>query len=853
MVENLSKKIFFLLIFFFKIVVVHSEPLPLIINYSPSDYGALTQNWGVTEDKDGRIYFANNNGVLIYDGFNWKLIGLPNFKSARSISVDSNGSVLVGSRGEFGFIKIDEDNKISYKSLSKNLPNYKSNAAIYETHVLDENLIFFRSYKKLFLVEKQKVNVLDNSFKDRVERSFFTNQKLFVFIRNTGLYKFNKNNKKFNLVNESKFFDTKSKTVNGFHIIDDKRIYITRRSGIYISNNNELKKIDYKNKTINETTIYRSYQLKNSNIALATYDGIFILNKYLEIIDHFNSDKGMRSNNVRSLFEDSSGNLWAGLDDGIAKILIKSQFRFYPKLYAKTGGTVYDLNLFNNNVFISSATGLRKLSTSYVDLNAEFISVANENIKSQTWAIEPINNSLVVGHLGGLGKIDENESYSQIVSKKITGTIYSLKKSEFLKNKFFVGSEKGLFIFDNSFEEFQKVENIKSSIWRIVELPTRKEVWVFDEGKGIFRVKFDENEKISVKKFTSDDGLPSNNKLYVSKYKDKLIVGTKLGTYEFDYKIEKFIKSNFFSEKILGKNKHLIRLISINDKYLFHTVHYENFKRNQKFYQIKNETINEFPIPEVSKNVSVKYHYFKKDKLFFTSNEGVAVFDINRKEIDKKSKSKVIFSKILVNKKPIFFGGNQQSYDKEVHKIKNIFKYNENSFDFYFSATDYLDEQSNSFNTNIVNYKEKNINFSNDKKFTYENLIPGKYILEVNSKNARNKDLPALNYEFVIKKPWWQTTYFYIGEIIFFMILLFFTIISKQNNKSQKYATALTFIMILILFEYINYFLDPLFYNLTGGVPVFNILSKVLLGVLLKPIENLADKLLLMSSQYLKK
>ena len=59
--------------------VVYSEPLPLIINYSPSDYGALTQNWGVTEDKDGRIYFANNNGVLIYDGSNWKLINLPKF------------------------------------------------------------------------------------------------------------------------------------------------------------------------------------------------------------------------------------------------------------------------------------------------------------------------------------------------------------------------------------------------------------------------------------------------------------------------------------------------------------------------------------------------------------------------------------------------------------------------------------------------------------------------------------------------------------------------------------------------------------------------------------------------------
>ena len=59
--------------------------------------------------------------------------------------------------------------------------------------------------------------------------------------------------------------------------------------------------------------------------------------------------------------------------------------------------------------------------------------------------------------------------------------------------------------------------------------------------------------------------------------------------------------------------------------------------------------------------------------------------------------------------------------------------------------------------------------------------------------------------------------------------------------------------MILILFEYVNFVLDPLFYNLTGGVPIFNILSKVLLGVLLKPIEILAEKLLDLSSQYLVK
>ena len=84
-VASLNKIFFIFFVFLIFEVSAFSKPIPQIINYSPSEYGALTQNWGVTEDKDGRIYFANNNGVLIYDGSNWKLINLPDFKITRFI------------------------------------------------------------------------------------------------------------------------------------------------------------------------------------------------------------------------------------------------------------------------------------------------------------------------------------------------------------------------------------------------------------------------------------------------------------------------------------------------------------------------------------------------------------------------------------------------------------------------------------------------------------------------------------------------------------------------------------------------------------------------------------------------
>ena len=41
---------------------------PFIRNYTPKEYGADVQNWGITQDDQGVMYFANNDGLLEYDG-----------------------------------------------------------------------------------------------------------------------------------------------------------------------------------------------------------------------------------------------------------------------------------------------------------------------------------------------------------------------------------------------------------------------------------------------------------------------------------------------------------------------------------------------------------------------------------------------------------------------------------------------------------------------------------------------------------------------------------------------------------------------------------------------------------------
>mgnify|MGYP003539016698 CR=1 FL=1 len=56
-----------LLLLFFAIPLlgqVKNIGLPEIRNYKKTEYKGGTQNWDIDQDKNGNLYFANNNGLF---------------------------------------------------------------------------------------------------------------------------------------------------------------------------------------------------------------------------------------------------------------------------------------------------------------------------------------------------------------------------------------------------------------------------------------------------------------------------------------------------------------------------------------------------------------------------------------------------------------------------------------------------------------------------------------------------------------------------------------------------------------------------------------------------------------------
>jgi hypothetical protein len=131
--------------------------IPNIVNYSKMVYRAGSQNWGIAQDKNGIMYFANNEGMLSFDGTFWRLYPLPNKTIARSIAISEDKRIYIGGQGEIGYFSAGTSGELIYTSLNT-LMKGKDNdfADVWNICFLNDH-VFFRSNRKILDYHNNKI------------------------------------------------------------------------------------------------------------------------------------------------------------------------------------------------------------------------------------------------------------------------------------------------------------------------------------------------------------------------------------------------------------------------------------------------------------------------------------------------------------------------------------------------------------------------------------------------------------------------------------------------------------------------------------------------------------------------
>ncbi|MFZ0456291.1 MAG: two-component regulator propeller domain-containing protein [Ignavibacteriaceae bacterium] len=308
----------------------------------------LSQNTvhSIIQDKEGFIWFATEDGLNKYDGYNFKVYkNNPLEKNSIpdnfiwTIYEDRSGTLWVGTNNK-GLCRFDRSTEqfITYNNIPGNpaTPVHNNVRAIYEDKEgnlwigTEGGLDKFDKKKNIF-IHFRNMPGDPNSLSNNVVLSVFEdNSGEIWFGNNDGLSEFNKKSNKFTNYSLNSLNDANSTNNVVFSICEDKAGYL------WVGTLNGLVKFNKKDKTFkrylmgtpgpygsNINRINSLLEDKNGLLWIATGSGLFQIDNSKNVsgenLKPYNTNM-LTGNNVLSLYEDNSGLIWIGTaEDGVIK------------------------------------------------------------------------------------------------------------------------------------------------------------------------------------------------------------------------------------------------------------------------------------------------------------------------------------------------------------------------------------------------------------------------------------------------------------------------------------------------------------------------------------------------------
>ena len=764
--------------------------LPFIANYSKNIYNQGTQNWCMVQDDRGFMYFANNNGILEFDGNSWQIYHVDNNSLVRSVCYADDKKIYAGAYNEFGYLEKLPNGKSVYRSLINLVPKECRNFdEVWEIYQTDFGIVF-QSFYYVFIYQHGKIEVIKpfSSF----GLSFYINNTYYLIDREKGIFVF-RNNKLEPVVNDPSVF---SESEIRFLLPYGKNQLLIGllNKGVYVFDGSAIKLWrsqvqDY----LLRNQIFSGIQLGATNYAFGSIqDGVYVTDTEGNILQHIDRTKGLQNNTVLSLFSDHSENLWLGLDNGISYIEVKSPLTYFNFCYGIETG--YTSIVYKDKLYFGTNQGLfvKDLSKIKQDAGKATPFELVQGTEGQVWCLENIDGQLFCGHNNGTFIIDGNRS-QKISAIRGGWTIIKPWKD---KNKLIEGTYTGMILFErtsgNSWKFAGKIKGFNESS-RVIYEDADGSFWMSHGYKGIYRIELNDRMDSVVKFdfFSEKDGILGKLPFNVDRIENDVIITSDSGIFEYDHKLRRFFRSekymNFFAPNI-----NLNQLVT---------------GRNGDFWYFTPQRMGVFRLLEDGTYKNIYVPFLKFDNLLVRSYEHVYVYDDSNvfigfqegfihynplitKDYYEPFNAYIREVKLLkLNPDSVYwFSGNANESPKYINDHFSI-PYRNNSISFSFAAPYFENPDKNEFRCRLKGYDSTWTQWSNRTLREYTNLHEGNYIFEVQARNIYNKESRTDRFSFVVRPPFYRSSWAYYIYILLIATavvgnLMYFT---KRIEHTRRY------------------------------------------------------------------
>ena len=753
--------------------------LPNVVNFHKPDYNAGTQNWDIKQDNNGIIYFANNEGLLSFDGKYWNLFPLPNKTIVRSIEIGKDDNIYVGGQDELGYFSPNANGHLTFHSLTNIIAAKDKNFGDVWDIVASKQGVFFRTGSKIFHYYNQQVSV----FNAPTEWSFMGNSNMGLIAHDfkQGLLIFKDN--QWAPFSFPLLLPVKDAVTSIFNT-QSNLLIATLKNGIFKLTANGFEKIN--TPILNQISLERIYAasaIGKDRMALSTnIGGFYVLDLNGNLIQQFSKKEGIQNNNILSTLLDAQGNIWLGLDNGIDCIAYNSAIKHLTPNDQDASG--YTSIIFNNKLYTGTSGGLYSTTlqqTADLSFSKGYFEYVNNTV-GQTWGLSEINGKLLLSHHDGAFIIENNQASP--ISTTNGYWNFTPTSAVYPSEKIVSGNYKGVTFFnfkDNKFEEAEKVPDFEESS-RYLAIDKHDNIWVSHPYHGVFKIAKDQNGKMLTRLYSEKNGLPNILNNHIFKVKNEVVVGTEKGIYVYNSENDRFEPSTLYT-KIIGSQS--IRYLKEDTDGNIWFIH----EKTLGVIDMTNQKTEVIYLPELNNKMLSGFESIypvNASNIFLGGEKGF--YHINYDKY-KKSKSslqiRIRSVKINNQKDSTIFGGYFSKINDKPSQSKQSIPYIDyqwKNIHFEFAAPINGQENNLRFSYKLKGFDKEWSDWTEKTEKDYTNLPTGDYTFEVKAKNNLGVESPSIAYAFHILPPWYRSIWAYGFYLIVALIGMYY-FYARQRKK----------------------------------------------------------------------
>ena len=436
------------------IAYAYEEWIPMVANFTNADYGSARNTWRISTSGSW-IYFANQRGLLEYNGKSWHRYLLNNRTEVRSVMVmEDQKRVWVGGEYEFGFYDVGPNGILQYHCVSDSLPaSIRADLGnVFDFYEMG-GITYARCDYYIIMIAGNHMTTIHS--KDKIFASTMWNGTVYVATEH-----------KFMMLTGNQLHPIESDVlphnlrVNTMIPFNKGILIATATEGLFYFDGFKIAPYRTSIDVLLRDGCICCMASRGSRLAFGTLTfGLITLDQKTGDVEKYDNSCGLQSNMVQSLAFDERGNIWCGLNTGIDCVLLGNPF---TTLYRKprSYGMGYTCLLDGDKLYLGTNQGLFYAPYPVVYEDRQTVLLGVGIPLGTAWYLYKHGSDLLLMHDHGVFLIDGN--HCQYVPQ--TSGVWSCIPVKDRPDMLFCGAYAGVYVLkkeaDGSWHSLGRIKGI---------------------------------------------------------------------------------------------------------------------------------------------------------------------------------------------------------------------------------------------------------------------------------------------------------------------------------------------------------------------------------------------------------